>query len=230
MAGLMSRTIADRQGEVLEAAQPGGESDRDARLLVRADARAAPERQARRRRRRHCEEAARAPDAEARAERRQARDAGAPGSRCESRRSRAAGARAQGGRAAAAPGTRRAGAAARRTSRRSSSRRSRRSRRASSAFRSTKEVLKAQYSAAEAQVHVGEAATGIGTRHGRHRAASPAREGQDRGAAGARVGDRRADEQRARSRIYTAGDQTQLDRELAQISATSPGRQRSSRS
>src|ERR1700747_886014 len=70
---------AHHQGEVLEAPEPGGEPDRDAGLLLRADARAAAERQAGGRRRRHREEAARTAAAEARAERRQARDAGAPG-------------------------------------------------------------------------------------------------------------------------------------------------------
>src|SRR3954469_7360847 len=54
------------QGEVFEGPRPGRKSHRDARLLVRADAGAAPERQARRRRRRHSQEAARPPDAAAR--------------------------------------------------------------------------------------------------------------------------------------------------------------------
>src|SRR4029450_6447587 len=63
------------QGEVVEAARPHGETFRAARLLVREAARAAPERETRRRRRCHGEEAARAPDAVARAERPQA---GAP--------------------------------------------------------------------------------------------------------------------------------------------------------
>src|SRR6266536_2971818 len=69
------------QGEVLEAAQPGREALRDARLLLRAPARAAPEREAGRRGRGHRQEAARDPDADPGAERRQARVAGAPGAR-----------------------------------------------------------------------------------------------------------------------------------------------------
>src|ERR687887_490163 len=87
--------VPRRQVEALEAARPRGEPDRDARLLVREAARAAPERQARRGRRRHGEEAD--PDAErdARAERRQARDAGPPGARGGARRPRPAGAGAQ---------------------------------------------------------------------------------------------------------------------------------------
>src|SRR5438874_10224057 len=101
------------QGEVLEAARPRREPHRDARLLVRADAPAAPECQARRRGRRHSQEAARTPDNAARAERRQARDAGAPGAHRRPRGSRPAGARAEGRRPAAAPGPRRAGARAR---------------------------------------------------------------------------------------------------------------------
>jgi len=87
-------------------------------------------------------------------------------------------------------------------------------------FRSTKEVLKAQYSAAEAQVRVGEAATGIGQHM------------NDTGLAIQRAKDK-TDELQARASAideltssgaledFTAGDQTQLDRELAQISSTS---------
>jgi len=87
-------------------------------------------------------------------------------------------------------------------------------------FRSQKEVLKAQYSAAEAQVRVGEAATGIGTHM------------SDTGMAIQRAKDKTEELQARASAIdeltstgaledLSAGDQTQLDRELAQISATS---------
>ena len=87
-------------------------------------------------------------------------------------------------------------------------------------FRSQKEVLKAQYSAAEAQVRVGEAATGIGTHM------------SDTGLAIQRAKDKTEELQARASAIdeltstgaledFTAGDQTQLDRELAQISSTS---------
>ena len=81
------------------------------------------------------------------------------------------------------------------------------------AFRSQKEVLKAQYSAAEAQVRVGEAATGIGEHM------------NDTGLAIQRAKDK-TDELQARAAAideltssgaledFTAGDQTQLDREL----------------
>src|SRR3954469_469686 len=86
-------------------------------------------------------------------------------------------------------------------------------------FRSTKEVLKAQYSAAEAQVKIGEAATGIG------------RGMQDTGMAIQRAKEKTEELQARASAIdeltstgaledFTAGDQTQLDRELAQISST----------
>src|SRR5213592_4471504 len=86
-------------------------------------------------------------------------------------------------------------------------------------FRSQKEVLKAQYSAAEAQVKVGEAATGIGEHM------------QDTGMAIQRAKDKTEEMQARASAIdeltstgaledFTAGDQTQLDRELAQISTT----------
>jgi phage shock protein A len=87
-------------------------------------------------------------------------------------------------------------------------------------FRSQKEVLKAQYSAAEAEVRVGEAATGIG----RHM--------NDTGLAIQRAKDKTEEMQARASAIdeltssgaledFTAGDKTQLDRELAQISSAS---------
>src|SRR4029453_13993867 len=103
----------DHQGEVLEAAQPGGKALRDPRLLVRAAARAAPEREGGRRRRRHGQEAPPAANADPRAERRQARHAGAPGARAGARGSRPPGTRAQVWGAAAASGARRADQAAR---------------------------------------------------------------------------------------------------------------------
>ena len=87
------------------------------------------------------------------------------------------------------------------------------------AFRSQKEILKAQYSAAEAQVKVGEAATGIGKNM------------QDTGLAIERAKDKTEQMQARASAIdeltssgaledFTTGDQTQLDRELAQISSS----------
>src|SRR5919198_2724983 len=85
-------------------------------------------------------------------------------------------------------------------------------------FRSQKEVIKAQYSAAEAQVRIGEAATGIGT------------EMENTGLAIERARQRTEEMQARASAVdelvsagaledYTAGE-TQLDRELAQISAS----------
>jgi phage shock protein A len=87
-------------------------------------------------------------------------------------------------------------------------------------FRSQKEVLKAQYSAAEAEVKVGEAATGIGTHM------------QDTGLAIQRAKDKTEEMQARAGAIdeltssgaledFSAGDQTQLDRELSQISQKS---------
>lgn len=86
------------------------------------------------------------------------------------------------------------------------------------AFRSQKEVIKAQYSAAEAQVRIGEAATGIGE----HMA--------DTGMAIQRAKDKTEEMQARASAIeeLTAAGAledvtapgTQLDRELAQISAS----------
>ena len=87
------------------------------------------------------------------------------------------------------------------------------------AFRSQKEVIKAQYSAAEASVRIGEAATGIGEQMA------------DTGLAIQRAKDK-TDQMQARAsaidELTTSGaledftsDQTQLDRELAQISTTS---------
>src|SRR5207253_8684073 len=85
------------------------------------------------------------------------------------------------------------------------------------AFRSQKEVIKAQYSAAEAQVRIGEAATGIG------------RGMQDTGLAIQRAKDKTEQMQARASAIdelTTSGaledftsDQTQLDRELAQLAS-----------
>src|SRR5436305_2720088 len=86
-------------------------------------------------------------------------------------------------------------------------------------FRSEKEVIKARYSAAQAQVKIGEAATGIGKGM------------QDTGAAIQRARDKteeltaRAsaiDELTSTGALEDIGDnRTQLDRELAQMSATS---------
>ena len=84
-------------------------------------------------------------------------------------------------------------------------------------FRSQKEVIKAQYSAAEAQVRIGEAATGIG------------RQLEDTGMAVQRAKDK-TEQMQARAAaldelVQTRGlddltsDQTQLDRELAQLSS-----------
>ena len=88
------------------------------------------------------------------------------------------------------------------------------------AFRSQKETIKAQYSAAEAQVRIGEAATGIGEQMA------------DTGLAIQRAKDKTEEMQARASAIdeltssgaledFTTGDQTQLDRELAQISSAS---------
>src|SRR5215212_3673362 len=101
------------QGEVLEAAEPRGEALGDARLLVRAPARAAPEREARSRRRGHRQETAPAPDADPRAERRQTRHTGAPGPVAGTRGSRPAGTGTKIRGSATAPGARHAGEAAR---------------------------------------------------------------------------------------------------------------------
>ncbi len=88
------------------------------------------------------------------------------------------------------------------------------------AFRSQKEVIKAQYSAAEAQVRIGEAATGIGeqmadTGLAIQRAKDKTEQMQARAGA--------IDELVAAGSLedFTSGDQTQLDRELAQLSSQS---------
>jgi phage shock protein A len=86
------------------------------------------------------------------------------------------------------------------------------------AFRSEKEVIKAQYSAAEAQVRIGEAATGIGEQMA------------DTGFAIQRARDKTEQMQARAGAIeelteagtledFTSGGQTQLDRELAQLTA-----------
>ncbi len=87
------------------------------------------------------------------------------------------------------------------------------------AFRSQKEVIKARYSAAEAQTRIGEAAGGIGE------------EMADTGLAIERARDR-TEQLEARAAAVdelvaagtledVTGDQTQIDRELAQIGASS---------
>src|ERR687886_1221090 len=88
------------------------------------------------------------------------------------------------------------------------------------AFRSQKEVIKAQYSAAEAQVRIGEAATGIGEQMA------------DTGLAIQRAKDKTEQMQARAGAVeelvaagtledFTAGDQSQLDRELAQLASQS---------
>jgi phage shock protein A len=86
------------------------------------------------------------------------------------------------------------------------------------AFRSQKEVMKAQYSAAEAQVRIGEAASGIGeqmadTGLAIQRAREKTEEMQARASA--------VDELIAAGTLedFTSGE-TQLDRELAQLSSS----------
>jgi phage shock protein A len=87
------------------------------------------------------------------------------------------------------------------------------------AFRSQKEVMKAQYSAAEAQVRIGEAASGIGeqmadTGLAIQRAREKTEEMQARASA--------VDELIAAGTLEDfTSDQTQLDRELAQLSTSS---------
>jgi phage shock protein A len=86
-------------------------------------------------------------------------------------------------------------------------------------FRSEKEVIKAQYSAAQAQVKIGEAATGIGkgmanTGEAIQRARDKTEQLQARASA--------IEELTATGALEDLGDnRTALDRELAQISATS---------
>ena len=88
------------------------------------------------------------------------------------------------------------------------------------AFRSQKEVIKAHYSAAEAQVRVGEAAAGIGeqmadTGLAIQRAKDKTDQMQARAAA--------IDELTASGALedFTAGGETDLDRQLAQLSSQS---------
>ena len=87
------------------------------------------------------------------------------------------------------------------------------------AFRTQKEVIKAQYSAAEAQVKIGEAATGIGSQMADtglaiQRAREKTEEMQARASA--------VDELIASGTLEDfTSDQTQLDKELGQISSQS---------
>jgi phage shock protein A len=87
------------------------------------------------------------------------------------------------------------------------------------AFRSEKEVIKAQYSAAEAQVRIGEAATGIGEQMAdTGLAIQRARDKTEQMTARAAAVDELVESGALED--FTSG-QTQLDRELAQISASS---------
>jgi phage shock protein A len=87
------------------------------------------------------------------------------------------------------------------------------------AFRSQKEVIKAQYSAAEAQVRIGEAATGIGEQMAdTGLAIQRAREKTEQMTARAAAVDELIE---AGTLEDFTSDQTQLDRELAQISSQS---------
>jgi phage shock protein A len=85
-------------------------------------------------------------------------------------------------------------------------------------FRSQKEVIKAEYSAAEASVRIGEASTGIGDQMA------------DTGAAIQRARDKTEEMQARASAMdeliasgtledFTSGGETQLDRELAQLTS-----------
>jgi phage shock protein A len=87
-------------------------------------------------------------------------------------------------------------------------------------FRTQKEVMKAQYSAAEASVRIGEASTGIGTQMADtgaaiERARNKTEEMQARASA--------MDELIASGTLedFTSGGDTQLDRELAQLTSKS---------
>ena len=162
MAGLMSRTSAIAQAKfskLLDRAENPGET---LDYSYEQQLHAAPERQARHRRRDDGEEAARA------------RGVLDPAAARQARRPGPAGARRPAARTSRARRSR-----ARRRSRRSSTRSTPQEQQLDDqeqkliegeqtlqtkieAFRSQKEVIKAQYSAAEAQVKIGEAATGIG--------------------------------------------------------------------
>jgi phage shock protein A len=88
------------------------------------------------------------------------------------------------------------------------------------AFRSQKEVIKAQYSAAEAQVRIGEAASGVGEEMADvglavQRAKDKTEQMQARAAAVDELVEAGALED------YTSTGETELDRELAKISASS---------
>jgi phage shock protein A len=88
------------------------------------------------------------------------------------------------------------------------------------AFRSEKEVIKAQYSAAEAQVRIGEAASGIGEQMAdTGLAIQRARDKTEQMTARAAAVDELIESGTLED--FTSGGQTQLDRELAQLSTSS---------
>ena len=162
MPGLGRSHVHSRQGEDLEDARPGRGSGRDARLRLPEADRAASEREEGHRRRGHVEEAPSDAVREARAAGREARHPGASGARAGPRGSRAHGARAQEARPDRAPVARPADQGARGPAGAADRERAAAARRRSRQFRTKKEVIKAQYSAAEAQVRISEAANGVG--------------------------------------------------------------------
>ena len=216
MAGLMGRTMTIVKAKWNSCSTAPRTRPRRSTTRTRSSS-AAPERQARHRRRRDREEAARAaagkleasvPKLDTQARR---RSAGPRGPR--RRRSSAS------PRPGAAPGSRPAGQQLEPAAGEARGNEKTLSAKIES-FRSQKEVIKAQYSAAEAQVRIGEAATGIGdqmadTGPAIQRAKDKTEEMQARASA--------MDELIASGTLedFTAGGETQLDRELAQLTSKS---------
>src|SRR5262245_2949682 len=198
-------SVARREVEVLEASRPRRESRGDSRLLVREAARAAPERQARHRRRGDGEEAAGAPGAAATAEPGEARLPGPRRTCGGSRGPRAAGPGAEVRLAAAAAGARPADSAAPAA--------------AGEARRKREGALGEGRGVPDAEgddqgAILGRRGAGSDRRgrdrdrraDGRHGPCDPACEGQDRADAGPRVGNRRADDVRGARGLHVRPD------------------------
>ena len=161
MAGLMSRFTTLFKVKANKALDKAEDPGRDPRLQLPEAAGDAAEGQARRGRRGHGQEAAAAADGQARAERCQA---GQPGQAGAGRRQRGSGPHSPGAQDAdpePAAGARPADHRARAAAAEPADQQRRRSAKVES-FRTQKEVVKAQYSAAEASVRIGEATTGPG--------------------------------------------------------------------
>ena len=162
MPGLAGRMSTVIKAKISKAARPRRGPVRDARLRLPEAGRAAPEREEGHRRRHHVEEAPSDAVRKARAAGGEARHPGPPGARAGSRRPRARRARAQDGRPRPSSSRWTSRCRSCENQQEALTENEKKLRAKIESFRTKKEVIKAQYSAAEAQVKISEAANGVG--------------------------------------------------------------------